>query len=123
MFRPGDVVKFYSFVANKQKFHLCISITGGFLFLNSYKNKSFTGDLVVPCTEILCLEPTESGKSVVSCSLIVRMDNQQLRHVRAEKIGTVNNSLLVDVIRYIENSPVLSAEDKELVLDGLGDWV
>jgi hypothetical protein len=51
------------------------------------------------------------------------MDNQQLRHVRAEKIGTVNNSLLVDVIRYIENSPVLSAEDKELVLDGLGDWV
>ncbi len=123
MFKPGDVVRFHSYVAGKTKYHLCISLSGGFLFLNTYRNRSFSGDLVVPCSEIACLPPTESGKSVVSCSLIIRMDAEALNHGKATKLGVVNNSLLLDIIKYIEVSPVLSGEDKDFVLDGLGDWL
>lgn len=67
MAKPGDVVGFWSDIAGKHKFHLCICPTGKFLFLNSPKARSYPGDFHVPCAEIP-LEPTPEGYSVISCT-------------------------------------------------------
>ena len=123
MFAPGDVIKFWSDIAQKKKYHLCISLQGCFLFLNSYKGRSYAGDLLVDCSRIPCLDPTKTNKSVISCSMVVRMTEDDLRHTKAEKIGTVSTLLLREVLRFIEASPVLSSDDKDAVLDGLGDWL
>lgn len=123
MFSPGEVVRFRSYVAGKTKYHLCISIRGAFLFVNSPKEKTYAGDFIVSCTEFPFLEPTESGKSVISCSLLVKMTEAELSHTRACCIGKVSPKLLREVIKFVEGSPVLSPEDKDFVLDELGDWV
>ena len=44
MFRLGDVIRFQSIEANKVKFHLCISLDGHYLFINSPKLTSYPGD-------------------------------------------------------------------------------
>ena len=120
-YAAGDVIGFYSEVASKHKFHLCV---GGchFLLLNSPKTRQFPGDLVVRCSEIPCLEPTATGKSVVSCSMVVTMTESELVHCRASKKGVAEVSLLPDLAKFIEASPVLSQDDKDKVLDGLAAY-
>lgn len=34
--KPGEVYQIYSTIAGKQKYHLCVALSGGFLFLNCY---------------------------------------------------------------------------------------
>ena len=86
MFKPADVVRFHSIVANKKKYHLCLNLNGKFLLINSPKSKIFRGDFVVSCSEIDCLPPTESGKSVISCSLLISMTDAELKHLKAERL-------------------------------------
>jgi len=122
MFALGDVVEFYSYVAGKQKYHLCISLSGAFLLLNSPKAKSYAGDMVVLCSEFP-MEPTPSGKSVICCSVIVRMTVQELEHTKAKCIGNVSPDLIKRILRHVKASPVLSPDDKDFVLEELGDWL
>jgi len=123
MFSPGDVVRFYSYVAGKAKYHLCISLRGHFLFVNSPKSKTFRGDFFVPCSDIPCLEPTDDGRSIISCSFLVKMSDEELRHVGATKLGSCAPRILRDLIKFVEQSPVLSPDEKDAIVDELGDWV
>jgi hypothetical protein len=123
MYSPGDVVRFHSYVAGEKKYHLCISLRGHFLFVNSPKTKTFRGDFVVPCTDIPCLDPTDSGKSIISCSVLVRMSDEELRHVEAKKLGVCAPRILRDLIKFVEQSPVLSPDEKDAIIDELGDWI
>ena len=122
-FVAGDVIDFYSSVAVKHKFHLCLGFGGTFLFINTPKPKQFLGDLIVDCAEIPCLRPTPSGKSVISCSMVIRMTRAELAHCKAKKLGVVSPQLLRRLLKFVEASPVLSPEDKEAILDGIGDAV
>ena len=123
MFKPGDVVQFYSLGAQKQKYHLCLSLRGKFLYINSPKPRTFRGDFVVSCDEIPCLETTTSGKSVISCSMVLTLSDAELTHHGARKLGSVSRALLIDLIKFVEASPVLSAEDRDAILDELGDSI
>lgn len=123
MFSPGDVVQFFSYVAGKRKYHLCISLQGSFLFLNSPKAKTFRGDYIISSENIDCLPATESGRTVVSCSLVVKMTDEELQHVQAKKLGTIAPRILRDLIKFVEASPVLSPDEKDAIIEELGDWV
>lgn len=123
MFKPGNVVSFYSNVAGKRKYHLCLSLHGCFLFINTPKKKVFSGDFVVPCSTMPFLTATETGRSIISCSTLIRMTDAELRHLNAQCLGSISFDILRDLIRFVEESPVLSPEDKDAILDELGNSV
>lgn len=116
-------MRFVSSEAGKVKYHLCVHLNGRFIFLNSPKSKAFRGDLVVPCSEIPCVPATPSGYSVISCNLVMHKTNAQLKAAKAVCLGSVSVSLLRKVLQFVEDSPVLSDEEKDQILDGLGDWL
>jgi hypothetical protein len=120
--KPGEVYRLRSGIANKPKFHLCVSVGGCFLFLNSPKPKSFVGDLEVDCAELPFLPATPSGKSVVSCSLPVLIREGELR-TKAELLGEAPRSLLLRIFEFVEDADYLSEEDRELILSGLDGWI
>ena len=78
---------------------------------------------MVSCSEIDCLPPTESGKSVISCSLLISMTDAELKHLKAEKIGSVSFGLLRRLTMFVEGSPVLSAEDKDAIIAQMEDVI
>lgn len=123
MFQPGDVIEFHSVIAQKKKYHLCISLNGCFLFINSPKAKAYPGDFDFPCSELPFLTPTASGDSIVSCSQILRYTDGELLALHAKKIGVMKPPLVILLLSFIENSTVLSDAEKKIALDGLGDWV
>lgn len=49
--------------------------------------------------------------------------NAQLKAAKAVCLGSVSVSLLRKVLQFVEDSPVLSDEEKDQILDGLGDWL
>ena len=122
MFSPGDVISFHSLEAGKWKHHLCISLNGHFLFINSPKiGKAYPGDLVVPCNEIPFLKPTTTGDSIISCTLVMHKTAAQLKG--AKKQGSISVDLLRRIVKFIEHNPVLSDETRDQILDGLGEWL
>lgn len=123
MFEPGDVVRFTSVEAGKTKYHICVHLDGWFLFLNSPKQRAYRGDLVVPCSEIPFIPPTPSGDSIISCSLVMHKTATELRTAKAVRVGSISVALLRKILIFVENSPALSEEEKEKVLEGLGDWL
>jgi hypothetical protein len=121
MFSPGDVVLIWNDDVGKEKFHLCICPTGKFLFLNSPKKKAYPGDFNVPSAEIP-LPPTPEGYSVISCTHLIMLAPSDFKRLRAIKKGTVSNKLLLKLIAFVDKTPVLSEEEKDAILEGLGDW-
>lgn len=123
MFSPGDVVGFESAEAGKHKFHLCISTSGHFVFINSPKPRSFPGDFLVKCADVPGIKPTPSGESIISITVVMQKTNGELRSAKARKVGNVSIHTLKALIAFIEHSPVVSDELKEELVEGLGDWV
>lgn len=123
MFQPGDVVHLYSVIAGKPKYHLCVSINGHFLFINSPKARQYPGDFIFPCSEMPFIPSTDNGDSIISVTQIVHFSDQELRRMRATRKGSVPIALLRDLLAFIENTTVLSQSDKDLLLDGLGEWL
>ena len=123
MFQPGDIVGFQSAEAKKHKFHLCISQTGDFVFLNTPKKKRRPADLYVSCDELPGIEPTETGESIISCSLVMQKTDVQLRSAGAKKKGQCGTATLKKIIAFVENNDVLTDDEKEAVIGSLSEWV
>lgn len=123
MFSPGDVVLLFKGPANKPKFHLCISLNGYYLYVNSPKARSFPGDVVFPCSEFAFLDPTPSGLSIVSCNVVLPLSDRDLRAGRAVRKGTVSKAVLRAIVAEIESSTILPQEQIDQALYGLGDWL
>ena len=102
------VVWFWSDIAGKHKFHLCICPTGKFLFLNSPKARSYAGDFHVPSAEIP-LDPTPEGYSVVSCTQPMTISDRELSRLKAvTKKQRVSRKVLKDILEFVETLPTLS---------------
>ncbi|MDR7232833.1 hypothetical protein J2X45_003943 [Caulobacter sp. BE264] len=123
MFKPGDVVLVFSEPANKKKYHLCISLNGCYLYVNSPKAKSYPGDVAFPCADFAFLDPTDSGVSIVSCNVVVAIDDAQMKAGNAILKGTVSNAVLRTLVKEIEDSEILSPDEIEAALNGLGDYL
>lgn len=121
--KPGEVYLLHSQDAGKKKFHLCIHINRGFLYLNSPKVKIHPGDLILPNSEFPFLPPTETGDSIISCNLALKFTPSEFMSWRPKLKGCVSTSVLHQILEFVEATPAMSEEDKEFVLDGLGDWL
>lgn len=120
--KPGEVYQIYSTIAGKQKYHLCVALSGGFLFLNSPKPKSYEGDVTVSNAELPFLPPTPSGLSVVSCTTVVRIGDGELAR-KGRLLGVAPKSVLTAVFEAVEEADFLSEEEREFILSGLEDWL
>ena len=123
MFAIGDVIKFRSDVVGKKKYHLCISFDNHFLFINSPKNKQFLGDYTIRESDITGVPKGEHKFSVISCNLVLQYSDQDLRDMRATKIGTVKPEAIRGLLVFVEELTTLTADTKNAIMDGLGDWV
>jgi hypothetical protein len=122
MFSVGDVIELWSIEAGKPKYHLCISLDGHYLFVNSPKFRTYPGDMVVSCTEFPFLDPTPSGQSIISCTLLMKKTDAELRACRAKKRGAVRKDLLSQLIKFVMNCPVLTQDERDYIIDAAGDW-
>lgn len=121
--RTGDVVRFYSNDVGKTKYHLCLSIDNHFIFLNSPKRKSFLGDFEIDQAHIVGLPPTPEGKSIASCSVVMQFTDAELKRNGAVVVGTVANSVLRDLLIFVDNLPTIPPEVRDAIVDALGDHV
>jgi hypothetical protein len=124
MFQPGDVIGFYVRELDKEKYHLCISLNGYYVFVSSQREITYEGDLIVPCTEFPFLTPTESGLTRISCTRVLPITNRQLKaKTSLRKLGTVSKPLLLKIVEFIEGNPTIPEETQEAILTGLDDWL
>lgn len=123
MFSIGDVIRFHSSQAGKEKFHTCISLEHHFIFLNSPKKRIYPGDLVVSCSDIPFITATESGQSIICCSLVMKKDHAELTRLGAKKIGSIPTSLLARISQFVRSSPVLSEDEKDVFYEAAADWI
>jgi len=122
--KPGEVYRFISGQhVVKPKYHLCVSVGGAFLFLNSPKPKRFDGDLNVDGAHLPFLPATPEGFSVLSCATIIRMTAADLRKAKAELLGQAPRAVLVMICDFVEDAEFLTEEERELILSGLEDWL
>lgn len=119
----GEVWKFNSHVASKQKYHLCLSIDGYFIFLNSPKSKSYLGDFEIDCAEITGLKPTPEGKSIASCSLVMTFSKSEIAKMNGQRIGSVSNKVLKELLIFVENLTTIEEETRDKIVDALGEYV
>lgn len=123
MHKPGEVVLFWSNSAGKEKYHLCISLAGRYLYLNSPKKKAYEGDLLLPCTDFPFLPVTDTGQSVVCCTLVLAPSADEMKSRRVEVKGSVGSDVLLRIIEFVESSDAIADDERDQILDGLGDWL
>ncbi|TYB83925.1 hypothetical protein [Oceaniovalibus sp. ACAM 378] len=122
MFKTGDVVRFFSPTAGKEKFHLCLGHGDSgplfaFLYLNS--GSGYRGDCVLEDGQIPGLPKSPTGESVVSFSLIIRMGEDRLKKFGAEKTGEVDAHLAGELAAFAESTAVLTRAEKAFVVGAL----
>lgn len=119
MFEAGDVVRFHSPTAGKEKFHLCLGKDDNgpllaFLFLNS--KPGFRGDCIMEDGQIPGLPTSPTGLTVVSFSAVVRMGNRRLETFGAVKTGTIDGHAAGEIAAFAEKTGVLTSAEKKLVV-------
>lgn len=115
MFEVGDVVRFHSQIAGKEKFHICLGRTANetifaFLFLNS--KYGYEGDCVLEDGQVPGLPRSTTGQSVVSFSLLVRMREDRLQKFGAAKTGKIDAHLAGELAAFCKTVRSLTREDK-----------
>jgi hypothetical protein len=122
MFDVGDIVQIYAPTAGKKKYHLCVCCANEdgiekFLFINS--GDGYEADFVVRDQDIDCLPQSPTGKSVISCSLVVRYTQRQLQLYKALRLGELDAAILTELNDFIAQSPALSKETREEVVTSI----
>lgn len=122
MFEAGDVVRFHSTLAGKEKFHLCLGQTENetvfaFLFLNS--RPGYKGDCVLDDGEIAGLPKSPTGKSVVSFSQIIRVKEDKFSVLGATKTGEIDAHLAGELAAFAKVVKSLTRQERALVVSAL----
>lgn len=120
MFSVGDIVQIYGPTAGHKKYHLCVCEIDGngvckFLFINSHDG--YEGDFTLSDHEIPCLPKSPTGKSVISCSLMVKYNAAQMTLYNATKRGTIEKSVAARLRDHIPTCRALSRPEK-ILIDG-----
>jgi hypothetical protein len=122
MFEVGDIVRFYSPTAGKQKFHLCLGQRGEFpvfAFLHLNSGTGYRGDLTLDDGLVPGLPPSPTGKTVISFSIVVQMNKEQLAKFDAQKTGAIDSHLAGDLAGFAKTLTVLSHSDRAFVVAAL----
>jgi len=121
VFSVGEIVLFYNRDAEKPKFHLCVSVDGHYLFLNTSR-RFYDDAFIFDCSRVP-LPASETGKSSVSCSGVMRFTDHDLTKYKAKSCGKVDRNFLLDLLAFAENCPALSPADLDLILDGISNAI
>lgn len=122
MFEAGDVVRFFSPTAGKEKFHLCLGrIENGIVFCFLYLNsgKGYRGDCVLEDGQIPGLPKSPTGETIVSFSAIVRMREDRLAIFGAAKTGKISAATAGDLAAFAKTVRSLNESDKRFVHSAL----
>ncbi|MCB1528245.1 MAG: hypothetical protein KDJ45_11140 [Hyphomicrobiaceae bacterium] len=116
MFDVGDIVQIYAPTAGKNKYHLCVccaNVDGveKFLFINS--GSGYKADFVVKDGEIDGLPKSPTGDSIISCSIVVRHNQQQLKLYKAKKLSVIKTTTAKKLILFISESNALPLRQRE----------
>ncbi|MCK4946623.1 MAG: hypothetical protein KAS59_10230 [Alphaproteobacteria bacterium] len=122
LFDIGDILYFYSPHAGYPKYHLCVlkiinDDAAKFLYLNS--NNGFAADFIVSDTEIPCLPPSKTGKSIISCSQLILANKRQLKLYKVKKIGRLDKKIAARLLKFVKTTDALSNTDKKIVTNAL----
>jgi len=122
MFEVGDIVRIYAPMAGHTKYHLCISVgsnggTSQFLFLNS--NPEYESSFPVPCARVPCIQPSDTGVTVFSFSILPRYTYDQLRFYNAAKLGRLTKELAIELLEFAATVQTFTRPEKKMVLDAL----
>lgn len=122
MCRPGDIVEIYSAQAGYPKYHLCIEPDTGneaakFLFLNS--EGGYEDEYVIPDRLIPFLPASPTGESVVSCNVIVRINQRQRWLFNARVLGQIDKTVAAGLRVHAEQCMSLPASDRHAVVNAL----
>ena len=122
MYEVGDVIRFHSTIAGKEKFHLCLGRTEhetifAFLFLNS--GSGYKGDCVLDDGQIPGLPKSPTGKSVVSFSLLVRVRDDKLPALGATKTGAIDAHLAGELAAFAKGVRSLTRQEQAFVISAL----
>ena len=120
MFNPGDVVRFHSPTAGKEKFHLCLCVSttnGKYYFLHLNSGSGFAGDCVFDDGTIPGLPISPTGKTVVSFSQVVRMSPEKLNLFGAIKKGEINRAVAEKLASFSKECRALTDIDKPIVVE------
>jgi hypothetical protein len=91
------------------------------LFINS--KTGYEGDLILEDREIPCLPASPTEQSVISCSLIVKANQRQLRLFGSEKIGVLPTPVARKLHEFIKTVTTLTIPEKKLVLGALATLI
>lgn len=122
MFDVGDVVRFHSPTASKEKFHLCLGLEQGrpvfvFLFLNSAPG--FKGEYILEDGVIPGLPKSPTNQTVVSFTNLTRMGQDRLRIFGATKTGQIDGHLAGELVAFASELKVLTRSDRTFVVAAL----
>jgi hypothetical protein len=122
MYEAGDVVRFHSTIAGKEKFHLCLGRTEqetifGFLFLNS--GHGYKSDCILDDGQIPGLPKSPTGKSVVSFSLLVKVKEDKLAVLGATKTGAIDAHLAGELAAFAKRARSLTRHEQAFVVSVL----
>jgi hypothetical protein len=122
MYDVGDVVRLYSTIAGKEKFHLCLGRTDNgtifaFLFLNS--GTGFKDDCVLDDGQIPGLPKSPTGKTIVSFSMLVRISEEKLPVLGATKTGVIDAHLAGELAPFARRVRSLTQKEQTFVVSAL----
>jgi hypothetical protein len=122
MFDVGDVVRFHSPTAGKEKFHLCLGVSQGspllvFLFLNS--SYGFKGEYVVEDGVVPGLPRSPTNQTIISFTNLTRMGEDRLAKFGATKTGRIDGHLAGELIAFVKELKVLTKQERIFVITAL----
>lgn len=126
--KPSEVWTFKSPTAPrgemKWKHHLCIGSDAVFLFVSTHRQRrqDHRGVLIIPNSEVPFLPPTETGQSEISCTTIIQRRFPDPNVPRRNPCGSVDRRLMKDLIKFVQSSRQLNADERDTILDYLYDY-
>lgn len=122
MFKAGDVVRFHSPTAGKEKFHLCLGRMGGdlvFAFLHLNSKAGYKGDCILDDGSVPGLPKSPTGQTVVSFSVVVRMGDARLRMFGATRTGEIDSHVAGELAAFARKVAALTANERAFVAGAL----
>lgn len=126
--KPSEIWGFKSPTAPKGemkwKYHLCIACEGIFLFVSTHRRRQqdHRGVMIIPNDAVPCLPRTETGKSEISCTTIIRRafpdPNVGPKNLRCN----VSQQLMKDLVRFVEKSRQLTADERDAIVEYIYDY-
>lgn len=113
---PGDIVEFYSRIAGKRKYHICLCIgdkDGVYKFLMINSKSGFKSDVIFLDGEIPGLPKSPTGESVISLSQIARIKSEKLALWQPAVVGKIPTKVINALQETLLDMPTLTKEDKD----------